>query len=190
MATKKPVEETEPVEEKRPLSQAGNPYPDKLEPVVIEYGRVAGVPIARQWPRPLDPNPPPPDRSGLVATQEYLYENLAPGDPRFTLFLSPRRANDTDAQYESYRRAFERHMRAYGVRFRLCQSLCTWLGNAASCGLGPCRRLGRCAGRRDEHRFALDFAVYPPCVPLDLEIMESYRAEISRAVAGRAKAAA
>jgi hypothetical protein len=45
-----------------------------------------------------------------------------------------------------------------------------------------CRRQGRCAGRRAEHDWSFPLRpVIPPCVPLDVEIVEKLRDEIREA---------
>ena len=68
------------------------------------------------------------------------------------------------------------------------------MGNQLTCPEGICRRKGICFGMRDEERYSLAFLVFPPCVPLDLEIIETCRQEIStelkRVAAGEMRAAA
>ena len=162
-------------------SRAGNPFPARLTPVIVPVDAFPGVPIEKCWPRPLiEDELPRPDYSGLVTSDEYIYEVFEPGDewPRFKLRLIPRREYETDEQYKSYRRGIERFTRIYGVYHGLCQMLCTWLGNHETCNEGVCRRNGACCSRRDEDRFTLPILIYPPCVPIDLDIMETYRAEI------------
>ena len=139
------------------------------------------MPIEKCWPRQVSEEElPRPDLSRLVTSDEYLYEVFEPGEdwPRFKLRLQPRRERETDEQYEIYRRDIERQTRAYGVFHGFCQDLCTWLGNHETCNEGACRRTGACCSRRDEDRFHLPILIYPPCVPIDLDIMETYRAEI------------
>jgi hypothetical protein len=136
------------------------------------------------WPRPLDPNPPKPDFSGMLTTDTYLYEPLDADTPRFKLRLAPRRKGESEAQYAAYRRALERHFHAFGVYLKLMQLLCGALGNFRTCRQHQCRRKKACLARRDEDACTLDLAVFPPCVPIDLDIMESYRQEV-RAELGR-----
>lgn len=165
--------------ERPPFSHQGNPYPPGLEPVYFDMTGFAGVPPERILPRPFDGPPPPPDFSGLLTTRKYLYETFEPGVPRFKLRLAPRRASETDAQYEAYRREVEYHYRVRGQYLAVCRAFCTHLGNHLHCAERSCRRKGHCAGRRDEDRFDLDFAMFPPCIPLDLEIIETYRTAIN-----------
>lgn len=165
------------------LSTAGNPFPAKLTPVFVELDPPRpGQSWDTVWPRPLPAVLPVPDFSGMVTTDEYIYEKFEPGEnwPRLKLRLIPRREHETDAQYEDYRRGIERHTRVHGVYLGMCQMLCTWLGNFETCAEGPCRRNGECCVRRDEDTTEISFAIYPPCVPIDLDIIESYRAEINK----------
>ena len=73
---------------------------------------------------------------------------------------------------------FEQFTSTHAVYLGLCQELCTLLGNHLKCAEGPCRRNGACAGIRDQDRFGIPLVLFPPCVPLDREIIETYRAEI------------
>jgi hypothetical protein len=130
------------------------------------------------WPRPLDPNPPKPDFSGMLTTDTYLYEPLDADTPRFKLRLAPRRKGESEAQYAAYRRSLERHFHALGVYLKLMQLLCGALGNFHTCGQRQCRREKACRARRDEDAFSIELAVFPPCVPFDLDIIESYRTEV------------
>lgn len=166
------------------LSQAGNPFPPGLKPVFVPIRAMPGIALERMWPRPLDPNPPRPDFSGLVTTETYLYEAFDPGTPRFKLRLQPRRRGRSEAQYAAYRRSLERHFHARGVYLKAVQLLCGALGNFRSCGQGACRREKACCARRDEDAFSIELAMFPPCVPIDLDIIESYREEV-RAEIGR-----
>jgi hypothetical protein len=154
-------------------SRAGNPFPARLTPVIVP------VEDALPWPA-SEEDVPRPDYSGLVTTDDYIYEELEPGEEllRFKLHLVPRRERETDEQYEAYRRGVERSTRIYGFYHGCCRQLCTWLGNHETCREGVCRRNGACRSRRDEDRFTLPILIYPPCVPIDIEIMEAYRAEI------------
>jgi hypothetical protein len=152
----------------------GNPYPKGLEPAVIEYG-IPGVPLERCIMRPLveDEIPSP---GGIVA--DYLYVEPDPNWPRLKLRLAPRGRRQTDEQYEAYRRDIEQFTCTHSIYLGLCQELCTHLGNHHACAEGPCRRNGACAGIRDQDRFGIPFVLFPPCVPLDREIIETYREEI------------
>lgn len=155
-------------------SQMGNPYPPGLEPVVVEYG-MPGVPMERCSTRPLveeEIKPP----GGIVA--DYRYVEPDPQFPRLKLRLAPRREHETDDQYASYQEDIEQFTCNHAVYLGLCQELCTLLGNHRTCAEGPCRRNGACAGIRDQDRFDIPLVLFPPCVPLDLEIMETYRMEI------------
>ena len=162
------------------LSQAGNPYPPGLEPVVIDFTPPPGVPIERMWPRPLDPDPPPPDRAGMVAFDTYLYEVPGPDLPHLTLWLERQRSDESDERYAHYRADLEHHFHVHAVVLKIVQRLATVSGSCASCREHVCRRRGACVGVRDTGRFDLPFAMYPPCVPLDLEIMETFRQAVGR----------
>jgi hypothetical protein len=156
----------------------GNPYPPGLEPVVLDMRRPPGRPWSSVWPRPFEDPMPPADFSGLVTTEHYLYERFEPGEPRFKLRLCPRGPGETEAQYEAYRRGLEFHYRCHAIYLGLCQELCTVLGNHLHCAERRCRRESCCRGRRDEDYFAISLAIFPPCVALDIEIVETYRQEI------------
>jgi len=164
-------------------SQMGNPYPDGLEPVVIKYG-IPGIPMERCSTRPLvEAEIPRP--GGIVA--DYLYVEPDPQWPRLKLRLAPRGKHETDEHYTSYQRHTEQFTCAHAIYLGLCQMLCTHLGNPVTCTEGPCRRNGVCAGIRDQDRFDIPLVLFPPCVSLDREIIETYRqeliAEIKRVVA-------
>ncbi len=88
------------------------------------------------------------------------------------------REHETDEQYASYQRDIEQFTRNHAVFLRFCQVLCTHLGNHLTCREGPCRRNGACTGIRDQDRFDIPSVLFPPCVPLDYEITETYRQEI------------
>lgn len=166
------------------LSTAGNPFPPGLKPVFVPLACIPGVSPGRMWPHPLDPSPPKPDFSAMITTDTYLYEPLDADTPRFKLRLEPRRKGESEAQYAAYRRALERQFRVHGVYLRLIWLLCGALGNFRSCRQRECRRKKACTGRRDGDACALEIAVFPPCVPIDLDIMESYRQAV-RAELGR-----
>ena len=168
--------------EKPILSQAGNPFPAKLEPVFVDLDP-HGAP-GRVWPVPFPAKMPKMDFSEFVTTEEYIYEEFEEGDPwpRFKVRLQPRRPQDTDAFYEDYRRGIESHARDHGVMLGFCQDLCTWLGNFETCSLGACRRRRECCSRRDEDTTDISLAIFPPCVPMDVDMIESYRMEISREI--------
>jgi hypothetical protein len=155
-------------------SQMGNPYPKGLEPVILEYG-IPGVPMERCSMRPLvEEEIVPP--GGIVA--DYLYVEPDPQFPRLKLRLAPRGASQTEEQYAIYQRDIEQFTCNHAVYLGLCQELCTLLGNHQTCAEGPCRRTGVCSGIRDQDRYDIPHVLYPPCVPFDLEIMETYRQEI------------
>ncbi len=80
-----------------------------------------------------------------------------------------------DAQYAAYRRDIENHTLVHSVYLGMMQQICTALGNHKGCARRACRRRGRRCGRRDEDRYAISFAIFPPCVPIDIDIMETYR---------------
>ncbi|MHA6684960.1 hypothetical protein [Mesorhizobium sp. A556] len=173
------------------LSTAGNPFPPGLKPVFVRLDPIPGIPPERMLPRPLDPNPPKSDFSHLVTTETYLYAQPDAGTPRFKLRFQPRGRGVSEAQHAAYRRSLERHFRARGVYLKLMQLLCGALGNFQRCGQHQCRREKACRARRDEDAFNIDLAVFPPCVPLDLDIIASYReavrAEVDRLCAWHAK---
>jgi hypothetical protein len=172
------------------LSQAGNPFPPGLKPVFVSLDPIPGIPPERMMPGPLDPNPPKPDFSHLVTTETYLYEPLDADTPRFKLRYQPRGKGESEAQHAAYRRSLERHFHARGAYLKAMQLLCSALGNFRTCGQGQCRREKACRARRDEDAFSIELAMFPPCVPIDLDIIESYReavrAEIGRLCAGQA----
>ena len=155
-------------------SQLGNPYPAGIEPVIVKYA----APGERDGHRPLDEARIPGPGKGLVVTDDYLYQTLHEAWPRLKLRLAPRRPNQTDAQYAAYRAGVEDHTAAHIFGLYVCQKLCTFLENFLTCPQGECRRRGFCCGIRDEERYWLPMLIYPPCVPLDLEITETYRMEI------------
>jgi hypothetical protein len=169
-------------------SRLGNPYPAGLQPVVIEFDTTlsaADTDIESAWSQ-SDYKPGEP--------QDYLYEQPEADWPRLNLYLAERGPHETDEQYALHRRDFERFTCTHAIWLGLCQQLCTHLGNHRTCSEGACRRNGACAGIRDQNRYWLPLLVYPPCVPLDREIMETYRmeivAEIKRVVARGSDAAA
>jgi hypothetical protein len=164
-------------------SQMGNPYPPGLEPAILQYG-MPGVPMECCSMRPLvEAEIAPP--GGIVA--DYLYIEPDPQWPRLRLRLAPRGKRQTDAQYEAYRRGIEAFTCTHSIILGLCQELCTLVGNHLTCKEGPCRRSGCCSAIRDQDRFDIPLVLFPPCVPLDLEIIDTYRqeiiAEIKRTVA-------
>jgi hypothetical protein len=66
-----------------------------------------------------------------------------------------------------------------GVTLYLFQSLCTHKKHHETCELKVCVRKRACSGRRDPYDWSFKFRpVVPPCVPLDLEVIEKYRKEI------------
>jgi hypothetical protein len=169
------------VPDKPILTRAGNPVPAKLKPVFAEMTPPApGMPWSSVWPRPLPATMPPPDLEGLVTTTEYRYIKIPPNDPwpRFKVRYEPRRPTDTDAQFEMYLRDMEDLHRRHGFYLGLCQDLCTYLGNHETCAEQVCRRNGRCSSRRDEDAFDLPLAMFPPCVPLDIDLISSYLTEL------------
>ena len=159
------------------ISQAGNPFPAKLKPFHIDYTPPKGWKLEQMWPQPL-PNRPPrvPDWSGLITTDEYLYTKFDEGEtwPRFKVRVEHRGPEMTDAQYEAIRRDAEYCSRVYGVFLGMFQDVCSWVDNHETCPNGPCRRQRRCVGRRDEDMMCISIAVYPPCIPLDLELIWTY----------------
>ena len=155
-------------------SQMGNPYPPGLEPAVLQYG-IPGVPMERCSMRPLVEKEFVPDRGG---GSDYLYVEPDPRWPRLRLLLAPRGERETDEQYASYRRGIEQFTCNHARYLGLCRLLCTHLGNHLKCREGACRRNGACAGIRDQDRFGIPLVLFPPCVPLDLEIIETCRQEI------------
>jgi hypothetical protein len=150
----------------------GNPYPKGLEPSIIKY---EPPDKPNWWPQPLvEEEIVPPD--GVVA--DYLYVEPYPQCPRLKLRLAPRGKHETDEQYASYQRDIEQFTCNHSLYLGLCQMLCAHLGNHLTCAEGPCRRNGACAGIRDQDRYDIPLVLFPPCVPLDLEIIETYRQEI------------
>lgn len=171
-----PDEKTPPL-----LSQAGNPFPPHLTPVFVDMTPARGVPLERMWPRPFKEKDTLADHSGCVTMSEYLYATLDPRWPRFKLRLQPQR-DETDAQYAAYRRDIEHHTMVHGIYLCLMHQLCTVIDNHKTCAVRACRRLGRCFGRRDEDKYKISFAVFPPCIPIDIDIIETYRVAINQAL--------
>jgi hypothetical protein len=151
----------------------GNPYPAGLKPCVIEYdmtGKNGGM-------QPLtepEISRPSPD----VVVADYLYVQPDPKWPRLRLSFARQGPRETDEQYAAYRRGIEQFTCNHSIYLGLCQELCTLLGNHRKCVEGPCRRTGVCSGIRDQDRYDIPLVLFPPCVPLDLEIIETYRQEI------------
>jgi hypothetical protein len=156
------------------LTQAGNPFPPHLTPVFVDMTPARGVPLERMWPRPLKEKDALVNYSGCVTMNEYLYETLDPRWPRFKLRLQPQ-GDETDAQYAAYRRDIEHHTMVHAIYLCLMHQICTVIGNHETCAVRACRRRGRCSGRRDEDKIAISFAIFPPCIPIDIDIIETYR---------------
>ncbi|MEW9838615.1 hypothetical protein ABUE29_25940, partial [Mesorhizobium sp. ZMM04-4] len=154
-------------------SRLGNPFPAGLRPVLVDETLAADTDVEAAWSR---------NDYAPGAPQHYLHVRPAAEWPRLDLHLARRRPHETDEQYAIYRRCFERFTCAHAVWLGLCQRICTGLGNHRACREGACRRNGVCAGVRDQTRYWLPLLVYPPCVPLDREIMETYREEIKAEV--------
>jgi hypothetical protein len=179
------------IEPERPAwpthSRLGNPYPRGLEPAVIDDINWEDL---EQAVTKADTPAPGGD------TYEYLYVEPDPQLPRLKLKLASQRQDQTDEQYASYRRHIEEFTSTHAIYLGLCQLLCTHLGNHHACSEGPCRRNAACSAIRDQDRFHIPLVLFPPCVPLDHEIIETYRqeliAELKRIVArgneGRPKA--
>jgi hypothetical protein len=165
------------------LSQRSNPYPAGLKPVIVEYG----PPGTNCGIQPLDGAEKPRPCRDLVVTDQYLYEQPLEGMPRLRLGFARQGPRQTDEQYAAYRRDIEQFTCTHSIYLGLCQQLCTFLGNHRTCAEGPCRRTGVCSGIRDQDRYNIPLVLFPPCVPLDLEIIWTYRdeivAEIKRVVA-------
>jgi hypothetical protein len=121
-----------------------------------------------------EPEPPGPG----CDTYEYLYVEPDPQLPRLKLELASQRQDQTDEQYASYRRHIEEFTSIHAIYLGLCQLLCTHLGNHHACSEGPCRRNSACSAIRDQDRFHIPLVLFPPCVPLDHEIIETYRQEL------------
>ena len=168
-------------------SRLGNPYPRGLKPMVLHDDPSGSTDLEQAI---AEAGPP----GGIVA--DYLYVEPDPRWPRLKLRLARRGKHETDEQYANYRRDIEQFTCSHSIYLGLCQVLCTLLGSHHTCAEGPCRRNGACAGIRDQDRFDIPLVLFPPCVPLDPEIIETYRqeiiAEIKRLVAkeneGRPKA--
>ena len=116
----------------------------------------------------------------MVAFDTYLYEVPGPDLPHLTLWLERQRPDESDERYAHYRADLEHHFHVHAVVLKIVQRLATVSGSCASCREHVCRRRGACVGVRDTGRFDLPFAMYPPCVPLDLEIMETFRQAVGR----------
>ncbi len=166
-----------PAAEKPRLSQAGNPYPPGLEPAVVDYRNVPGAVLGPDGPLPIKPRPQ--DRAKMVSFDTYLYE-ADPDVPHLTLWLERQRPDESDERYAHYRADLEHHFHVHAVMLKIVQRLATVSGSCASCREHACRRRGACVGVRDTGRFDLPFAMYPPCVPLDLEIMETFRQAVGQ----------
>ena len=149
-----------------PIRRWATPIPPGLEPVVIDTAS-AGSPMeparaAAGRGRDLRPG-------GIVA--DYLYVEPDPKWPRLKLRLAPRGRQETDEQYESYRRDIEQFTCNHAIYLGLCQDALHPSRQPLACAEGPCRRNGLCAGIRDQDRFDIPLVLFPPCVPLDREII-------------------
>jgi len=150
-------------------TRLGNPFPVGLQPVVIDEKLQADTDVEASWSqKDYDPGLP----------QPYLYAKPPPCWPQLNLYPAERSAHETEEQYAIYRSYFERFTNTHAVLLGLCQEFCSLLGNHRTCAEGVCRRNGACSGIRDQGRYWLPLLVYPPCVPLDREIMETYREEV------------
>lgn len=89
------------------------------------------------------------------------------------------RGDQTDVQWACVLADQRRHAEAKGIYLGLFQQLATHQGFARACPLGRCRRLKTCSGRRAEDDWSFPFRPFiPPCVPLDVAVVEAMRAEI------------
>lgn len=105
-----------------------------------------------------------------------------PWHPTFEVQKFARRG-ETDAQWACVLRDHERHAEAKGIYLGLFQLLAAHWGFVAKCPLPGCRRLKKCIGRRAEDDWSFPFRPFiPPCVPLEVEIVEKMRTEISAEV--------
>ena len=150
-------------------SKLGNPFPVGLKPADVPDDIMGGFDVEATWAR-QSYNP--------GAPQPYLYEPPDPSWPRLNLYPAGRGPRETEEQYAIFRRGFERGINGHAIFLGLCQRLCTFLGNHRACPVGTCRRKGACAGIRDQTRYWLPLLIYPPCIPLDREIIETFRDEI------------
>ncbi|CAI2931339.1 hypothetical protein [Aminobacter niigataensis] len=99
--------------------------------------------------------------------------------PSFRINSFPREPWCTDAQWACVLRDQQEHAEAKGIYLGLFQLLAAHLGFVCKCPLRACRRLRKCTGRRAEDDWSFPFKPFiPPCVPLDVEIVEKMRAGI------------
>lgn len=150
-------------------SKLGNPYPHGIPPVVVD-ARVDGTE------RTVEPDP-------LTGCRPSAWRFVTPDPclPHVPLYVPPRLPGQTDAQWdasvldtESY------HADVTMVALHAMQLLATYVGNFATCENRACRRKRRCAATRDPFAFGLFLAMFPPCVPLDIEIIWTYIEEVRR----------
>ena len=159
------------------LSPAGNRFPPGLKPMIVTIDQTSSGPVpnafASDWAKP----PEPVDHSHLVTAEKFLYQEMPQGDPwpRFKIRLWPKQDDETDEQYASYRAAIEQHTYLHGVYLGLLRMLCEEVGNPRRCREAACRRRRRCRARRDEDSFCISIAVFPACIPLDPDVIETYR---------------
>lgn len=98
--------------------------------------------------------------------------------PSFSINAFPRRT-ETDAQWACVMRDQQDHAEAKGIYLGLFQLLAAHWGFVRHCPLARCKRLKKCTGRRAEDDWSFPFKPFiPPCVPLDVEIVEKMRAAI------------
>lgn len=161
------------------FSTLGNPFPPgmpihvKPAPFQHKENRAKFSHCQYEGPEPVCEPDFPVDPAG------YLYEPPAADLPPFKPRFPPRDADQTDAQYAASRRAHEHNLHVYSIFRMMVRRLCDYFGNHRRCARPACRRRGRCSTPRDEDTSYIGYAVYPLCVPYDIEIMENFRQEVA-----------
>lgn len=111
-----------------------------------------------------------------MSDDDWFDEN--PWHPTFTVARFAR-AGQSDSQWAAVLRDQRRHAKAKGLYLGLFQQLAAHLGFHRTCPLPACRRRRDCIGRRAEDDWSFPFRPFiPPCVPLEVELVERMRAEI------------
>ena len=165
------------------ISHDGNPFPLGLKPIRFDFSPGGFCPVGLPWKE---------DLSGCERVTEFRYATVPKGWPVLPLYIGRKGPDQTEEQYEIWRRGVEQHhVNLLMLIHHLAQVLATHLGIHRGCRRGLCRRKGRCCGQRDEREVGWFWALFPPCVPDDREIVMTYfdaiREEI-KFVAARHKA--
>ena len=148
------------------LSHDGNPFPPGLKPIRFDFSPGGFCPVQLSWRE---------DLSGRERITEFRYVTVPEGRPVLPLYIARREPHETEEQHEIWRRGVEEHhVNLLMLIHHLAQVLATHLGIHRGCRRGACRRKGRCCGQRDRREVGWFWALFPPCVPEDREIVMSF----------------